>query len=128
VQPFLLKSCYSRVIPVVLSAVNTAITARLVTHRIRTHILDLGPAKKKVRLGHQHLIVHVFNRRPMALVAGNTHIQMDCRDILGLQTGVADVTLGIAAWFFTISFFGLWLACETHRQHTDRSYEDKNHT
>jgi hypothetical protein len=50
---------------------------------------------------------------------------MDCGDILGLEAGVADVTLGIAARFLVIRLFGLLFVCETHGQHTDRGYEEK---
>jgi hypothetical protein len=84
VQPFLVKGLYGGLILVVLRVINTAISTRLMAHWIRTHLLDLCPAEEKVGLGHQHLIVHVLNRRPVAFVTGNTHIQVDGRDILGL--------------------------------------------
>jgi hypothetical protein len=92
----------------ILAPKDFAFPAGLVTRR--AHFLDLRPPEQKIGFGHQHFIVHVLNRRPVTGIAGDPHVEVVRRKLLGLHAGMANVTLAVPTWLL-----GLRLACATSR-------------
>jgi hypothetical protein len=118
-MPFLEKGLHRHRV-MVRKAINNAFSARLVARRIRTHLIYLCPAEQKVRLGHQHLIVHVLSRKTVTFGTGNIHSQVACRKFFGLQIRMANVTLAVST-----RFFSLRLLCKTNSEHTYKSCKNK---
>ena len=78
-------------------------------------------AEEKVRLGHQHLVVHVLDRRPVTFIAVDSHFQVNRCDLLRLQAGMADVTLIVPIRFLISRFFSLRFIRETDSKYPGRS-------
>jgi len=96
-QPLVVEFLHLGRVLVVLQAVFGPALARRVTRRIGAHFPHFGSSEEQVGLGHQHLVVHVLDGRPVTLVARNVHLQVGHRDVLGFQRGVTDVALAVAA-------------------------------